>query len=435
MKWLLPGVSALVCGAMGLLLAGWIASLCVKWYHISSFEGGSGYYVLFLALGGGIAGFAIGAITCLMVMLNQGSFGKGLLLSAGIVAGAGAIALCLAWLMGDIPPTIDGDQLQLVVELRCPPAWKPPLKAGSPSNWMDLQALNAANTVRRTERGYFQWDKARQENGTRIVSASMHVFHSRGRWALDVTMGEQRVVGFLLPLTGKPKREDMNWSDWLPRTDDPKVADGFRYRYRVMKDSEWRAAKDAQTEKILKANREQFAALPEDAPLVKLLPYLHNPDEYEYLVPEDVQQDAMDRIRQRPEELADLASDPNPEISGRALYALLTIHPLTLSPAALAKVQASADRIASDLTSLKARWNPDDPDTKAMLEIQNRLLRWFDLWERLHMEKEVAVPAPPALNEILRVLKPWTGNDTATSMASTTEDHLKRWAEAAQTKQ
>jgi hypothetical protein len=51
------------------------------------------------------------------------------------------------------------------------------------------------------------------------------------------------------------------------------------------------------------------------------------------------------------------------------------------------------------------------------------------------MEKEVAVPAPPALNEILRVLKPWTGNDTATSMASTTEDHLKRWAEAAQTKQ
>ena len=30
--------------------AGLVAALCVEWYHISSFEGGSGYFVVFLAL-------------------------------------------------------------------------------------------------------------------------------------------------------------------------------------------------------------------------------------------------------------------------------------------------------------------------------------------------------------------------------------------------
>jgi hypothetical protein len=430
MKWLLPGLSGLLCGAMGLLLAGWIASLCVTWYHISGFEGGSGYYVVFLALGGGIAGFAIGVIASLVVMLNQGSFGKGILLSGAIVLGIAAIALGLSWLFGDIPPTMDGDELQLLVEVKCPSGWKAPLKAKGHYNWMDLQALNATNTVRRTERGQVRWNKSREEGGSRIVHSAIHVFHSRGKWALEVTLGEKHVAAFLLPLTGKPKREDLNWSDWLPRTDDPKVANGFRYRYRVMKYGEWRAAEEAEKEKIRASNREAFAALGENPPLREVLPFVHNSDDYEYLVPNDVQQKAMEEVRRRPDEVAALTADSDRKVSHRAIYALLTSSPEGLTAESASALERAATRISEDLAETRRAWNPDDPDTEEMKDLYNRFLRWQDVWERLHTDAGQAVPVPKGLDEIIRIAEGWEGNDEAASIASTAIDHRERWLES-----
>lgn len=104
MKGLLAGLSGLLCGALGGLLAGCIASLCVQWYHISSFEGESGYYVVQIALGGILAGFILGAVTTLLVMRRQGSFAKGLGISIAMLLAVAAVSLGLAWLFGDIPP-------------------------------------------------------------------------------------------------------------------------------------------------------------------------------------------------------------------------------------------------------------------------------------------------------------------------------------------
>lgn len=126
MKGLLAGLSGLLCGALGGLLAGFIASLCVQWYHISSFEGESGYYVVQIALGGILAGFIVGAVTTLLVMRRQGSFAKGFGISIAMLLAVAAVSLGLAWLFGDIPPTLDGNNRQLRAEVQgLPEGWKP----------------------------------------------------------------------------------------------------------------------------------------------------------------------------------------------------------------------------------------------------------------------------------------------------------------------
>ena len=61
-SWALSLLIALLTGGVGLLGAGFVAALIVDWYRISSFEGGSGFFVVFMALFGGLAGTLIGLI-------------------------------------------------------------------------------------------------------------------------------------------------------------------------------------------------------------------------------------------------------------------------------------------------------------------------------------------------------------------------------------
>jgi hypothetical protein len=51
MGWLLSLSSAIIAAIAGWLLAFYIGEKCVTWYRISSFEGGSGYAVVFIAFG------------------------------------------------------------------------------------------------------------------------------------------------------------------------------------------------------------------------------------------------------------------------------------------------------------------------------------------------------------------------------------------------
>ncbi len=63
MGWLRSFVVACITGILSLFASGYVADLAVSWYQISSFEGGSGYFVVFMALVGGAAGFVVGLIT------------------------------------------------------------------------------------------------------------------------------------------------------------------------------------------------------------------------------------------------------------------------------------------------------------------------------------------------------------------------------------
>lgn len=72
MSWLISFLVALISGIAGLFLSGFIANACVSWYHIPNREGAAGYYVVFMAIGGGIAGLIIGLIAARIVAGNVG---------------------------------------------------------------------------------------------------------------------------------------------------------------------------------------------------------------------------------------------------------------------------------------------------------------------------------------------------------------------------
>lgn len=67
MTWLSSIFIACLSGVLGLFCAGGIASLCVDWYRVSSFEGKSGFFVVFTALLGGLAAGVIGLIAARVV--------------------------------------------------------------------------------------------------------------------------------------------------------------------------------------------------------------------------------------------------------------------------------------------------------------------------------------------------------------------------------
>ncbi|MEQ1689741.1 MAG: hypothetical protein ABMA00_00535 [Gemmatimonas sp.] len=240
MTWFLSIIVAALSAAVGLVLAGFIANMAVTWYRISSFEGGSGYYVVGLALVGGLAGGVIGLIAARAVAAgaNPGFFkALGFSLSAIIVI-AGSIG-GVARLNADVPPEVDGQELRLAVEFRWPTSdtASPAAYPGTP--YMSLGS-SSGRTTRKSEEGPLFVDLARREDGHWIVPGAARIFTTRGDRSLDVGIGAKRFGGFLLPPAGNTNVPMAEWSEWFPRAKPgaPPLPDGFSYRYRVMRSTD-----------------------------------------------------------------------------------------------------------------------------------------------------------------------------------------------------
>src|SRR5277367_89617 len=113
------GVVALTTVAGGFAGAG-LAAFLIKALQISNFEGGSGYFAVFVTLFGVAGGFVVGLITALAVhssfWVAQGC-AVGILVALTIVAGVIAVGV------QDDGPKLDGDKVVLEVELKCPRDW------------------------------------------------------------------------------------------------------------------------------------------------------------------------------------------------------------------------------------------------------------------------------------------------------------------------
>ena len=123
MIWLSLLVVPLVAAALGAFLAGAVASLAVGWYRITSREGASGYFVVFMGLLGLVAGLIIGVIACAIVRPETVSrLGLAVGVSVGVIVVLALIAAVTSRLLADVPPTIDGESLMLRLEVRQPVA-------------------------------------------------------------------------------------------------------------------------------------------------------------------------------------------------------------------------------------------------------------------------------------------------------------------------
>lgn len=242
MSWLATAIVAVLTAVVGTLASGFVANLAVRWYHISGFEGLSGYFVVALALGGLVAGLLIGVVASRTV--GGGSdpsavraFGASLGVLLSIVGLVGGTARLLA----DVPPEIDGETLMLAVEVRWPESQASSPATETEEGQLQLNSVTRFSHVQRASTTGPLWKTdARMIEGRWVVPGAVDIFTNRGTRSLDVVLDGTTRKGFLLPLTGNPTREDMRWSEWFPhaRAGAPPLPDDFSYRYRVQRRSE-----------------------------------------------------------------------------------------------------------------------------------------------------------------------------------------------------
>ncbi len=229
----------LLTAVAGAFATGLVAAGCVEWYRIPSREGGSGYFVVFLGLLGGIVGFILGCFSGGVMEADSGAgFGKGLLAAMVIVLALNGTAAIIARLLADIPPVIDGEDLFLIVEFRMPGEDQaPPVIEGGGASVMLGSIPRGSHTVRKHERGPIWLDEAKFIDGHWVIRGAVGIFTRRGKRMISATVGEKINEGFILPLPARPGKKFLEWSDRLPRRrkDGTPPMNRLSYRFRVQR--------------------------------------------------------------------------------------------------------------------------------------------------------------------------------------------------------
>lgn len=368
---------ALLSGLAAMFLAGWISNSCVSWYHISSREGMSGYFVIFNALGGGLAGLIMGFITARVVAAN---FGAGFLKELGAALGvllvlAAGVALT-ARLLADVPPKLDGQELTLEVEFRFPNTTSTNQSPLSEGEWTSRLVALSGRTARTWRTGAIQTNEVRLVDGRWILPVETWLFTERGRRSIDLSRtGAKEGFAFLLPIPHRPGAELLEWSDWLPRQQadgQPWPADKMSCRFRLKKVPLPEPPVSRETWEAQEAARKEaeFAAIPADAPVQSWFRYLtHDQPQTER---------ARQLIAARPDlprELGALALGEDAELAGAALRCIAQL------PAPTAEFVASVQVAGRDLAERIRKFNATsveaDPSYQGAADVSLRFSGWM----------------------------------------------------------
>lgn len=258
-SWLATIGIGITTAIVGLLVAGWFANKAVSWYNVPSREGASGYFVIFQALFGGIAGLVIGIIVSRVVNgMADASAARAFMFAQLAVILTVSVVATIARLLAHVPPTIGGDKLMMAVEFSWPAASAPtfpPFHAPADTTPSENSVNAAGDAVGRPiphvvlfstvgggpyygKQGPLWTDKLRHEGDRVIVPALVEIYTSRGQRLLqmhltnDSTEASEIVV---VPLRAFPRKSDLQWSNWLPTSTTPGAP---MYRYRAARRSE-----------------------------------------------------------------------------------------------------------------------------------------------------------------------------------------------------
>lgn len=210
MSWLLALVVGVVCGVAGAALSLYAGELIVRAYKISSFEGGSGYFVVFLLMP---LGFIVGLVTGVVMMRVSGAHGLGAValqqgLAVLVTAGVLTIGYAAAYFMAPRDLTVNGQSLTLELELRFRPT------AGEEPSAENLTvSLHAAGKDNRFAE--VASDHAALRDGWFVTPVEAGLFSLSATRLLSVTREGKGVQVFDLPLRAKPTTADTTWTDWM----------------------------------------------------------------------------------------------------------------------------------------------------------------------------------------------------------------------------
>lgn len=246
MGWPASILVALLAGALGVFAAGLVMYACVGWYRISSFEGKSGYAIVAAAFLGGVAALILGLVTARMMPPGgMAGFLRGLGVSWAIVVSVALLSAGIARALADIPPTIDGCELMLEVEIRLPVGADAVPVGDERASYFHLHSV-VRGVARKSLLGRLRPADARLVDGRRVVPGSVHVFTERGLRSVGIVIAGGPPFGFIVPLPARPKRAHEAWSEWGPRPPPPKPPwpdTRPSFRFRVQKIGVERAAR------------------------------------------------------------------------------------------------------------------------------------------------------------------------------------------------
>lgn len=237
MSWLftvLAGFLGAIVGGGGMLA---MATASVRWHRISSFEGGSGYFVVGLTLAGIVLGFLVAAVSGRVVHAGVrpdwwAQLGGGALVVALLVG----LATLISFLRADFVPTHQGRPMAIEWEVRLPASQVE--RPGWPDEELRLQLVATVGSERSPNGAQnAEFDRAafRQEHGQWVLPARVAVFTGKGVFCVNLTMGG-RDDGFW-PLCGpKPHAQEWSWSEWqhTNKSRDKPAAEAVMYRYRFV---------------------------------------------------------------------------------------------------------------------------------------------------------------------------------------------------------
>lgn len=370
MRWFICFLVAALAGLVGLLSAGFVAAGYAQWYHVSTREGAAGFFVIEMAILGGLAAFVWGWVVALRASPSR--FWRAFGGSAGLVLIAAGLAALGFYLCADFPPKLEGAELRLEVEIRLPAG------ESRPTGETEFTLGSVVNGVRRaSRRGAWKLDQARQEDGRWIVPAEAFLFTSRGLRVITAEQGERMVAGFSVPLPARPGLAYQQWSDWLPRPPAgnppwPDSKPSFRFRVQPIPpppppptQAELEAREEAEAQA-------KFDALAPDAPIVEWIPYT------EPGMNERRSELAMQRLTSRPgfvRELSVLTLDPVPQRAAQALHLIGRLP--QPSGDLLATVSAAGQDILVRLREFNATSPEQDPSFEGAADVGIRFSAWM----------------------------------------------------------
>jgi hypothetical protein len=385
---------ALLTAALSAVAAGFVAAGCVDWYNISSREGKSGYFIIFIGLVGAVAGLIGG----LVISRFFGGFFAGLGVSAASMMGLAGIVAGCCWALADIAPTLHGHSLMLEVEFRLPPGAPKP---GGPESKPQLIFERGDH---RTS-GELNVDKAYLEDGRWVVPGSVFMNSMRNPRSIAMSLEGKSAVGFQLEFPSRPGEKYQQWSRWQP--DWPQFpANETMYRFRI--------------QEIIPPPEvpyvDPFPTMTKDTPLEQWLPY-YDPWERN----KEQSAAALAMIRSRPADLAELVRSPAPEKYDMAMQSLQK--QLPLDPLLMAAMKDVLAQMESQVETVPR-------EDVAEGELFNRFNRWGYTWYVINagLTGKARAEAREPGETMLRLVKARESSPIMQRVASEAQDLLLRLA-------
>jgi hypothetical protein len=394
MSWLASLFDAILTGIAGLAAAVAVAAWCVQLYHISSREGASGFFVVGIGLLGGFVGFILGlGISRVVAARPNPGFWKAFGLSLVAVLVLGGIYAGVARLLADVAPTLNGHELNLLVEVRLPPGSPDPTNDPPDKTFLMLSAANAFSyTDRKSERGKFDLKNAKLVNGRWTILGSVYVFTGRGKRTISFFYASKDVgTGLPLDLPSSPGEKYKQWSDWTPSImgGKPWPETEVSYRFKIEE-----IIPDPIVDPQVEADAQFNALTPED-PLYKWIGYL------EYGMPADKEERIMKVVADHPADLAVLIRDTDAGKADKAWNAVQKLK--TIDPAVIEAMRGAGEDIAEKIKRFNEMKESDAGYIDLASVIRDRFVVWHRAWWSL--QQVAGTDGRPLLEEIVKLAR------------------------------